>query len=250
MIEAVSSYLENIYPVVHSTILKWETLPGLFYNIVNNSFNFSNPTLNGERVVFLLEDHSNQATRAKNIKFLFDNYSFERGDIILVEDDCQKSKDELNLVQIGDFNSNQARIEGWDDHESCITRKKIADQLHRIEDLIEKIEANLANSNDLAYIHQFAKQVKILTDSEGHQTSQQIANKVKSYLSRVKGHIALQHFEIRQKSLTKSVQEALDNSGEGIVFVLAGSLHITGHDPKISKFVQEMLTSFSSYLIV
>jgi len=199
------------------------------------------------RVFFLLEsDHNDLEQRKRNVAFINENYSFEQGDIILVEDDENCSPDTLNLEQIDGINIKHC-VKGWDPHESCLKRKFIKSTIEKILTATKNLK-NTSSSfdqkiEDLRYLKSMANKVKMQAVVNFPNDDSALIGACENYAGNLRNFIALEDFPVRQNGLKQNIDNNLDNNPTGRLFVLIGSKHLDALDQKVGLYVRQFLES-------
>ncbi len=190
------------------------------------------------RVFFLCEAHHNLIDQERNVQFIRANYHPE--DLVLVEDDQSKPKEELNLTQIKGETS--WRIEGWDNPESCVKRKKLREIIERINKAIENVRGLKEDekTSDRILLESLAAKKGF----SGDGTLQNLLINSQKYVKDLKNYGALHYFPQRQQALEYKIINFIKNNEKGRLFVLLGSKHVDLHDKNtmssVSSFFREL----------
>lgn len=209
------------------------------------------------RVIFLLEEHTSEVDRERNARFLRQNYSNSRGDIILVEDDQSKPAENLNISQLGSFDSLCCQIEGWVDHETCQRSAQITSAFEFVFQAIGRLasEAFPARGElDIIQLKAFATHFKLPTwEKLGIEINETLFKDLKLVekkwilldaihhrLMQAIGQLAYLHFPARQSALLQRIKKSLAVTALGYIFVLAGKKHLDLSDQKISHMVKPL----------
>lgn len=237
---------------------------------------FTPVALPATRIFFLTEQHYNERDLRKNTLFLKTNFSSERNDIILVEDDATTPSHLLNREQLRGFTLDNNNIEGWDCHESCVKRKKLAHSFEIIETTAQRVKSGKPLENDLDYLMKVAKKVELkilpLLQKASPNLSpvkDQLAGACLNYVTQARKRVSFQYFSVRQKSLINTVKKALASrvgrgnqsenkeaisESEGLprIFVLVGKDHVNPQNPAVKQFAEELFSSLKgiSYQII
>lgn len=201
------------------------------------------------RVIFLPENHRSQEDRYRNAAFLKDNYSFTRGDIILVEDDATKTFEDLNLEQIPGYESlENPTIAGWDSHESCLRREKIRDTINNILSTAERLKEK-ERGDDIYFLNEIMNRAGL--DQQYHTADpshlkKKFLQSCEEYAEKVRSFSTWKEFPLRQESLEFNVHRGLEKTDTGYLFVLTGKLHVDLENSKTAAFAEKLFSSLPS----
>lgn len=207
------------------------------------------------RVFFLSENHDSPHDRSRNLAFLKRQYSFTRGDIILVEDDQSKIQERLNLEQIEGIATDSCRIMGWDDSVSGPLREKAVRAFREILAAAEKVEsAPTKHLPEIAFLLSMMKQQELkayeaflgISSNDLAEDPAKISLLVSScrgYVEKAKQHLSWKYFQQRQESLQGKILACLAESKTGSVFVCLGKKHLDTQDQRVSASVEQLFAS-------
>jgi|GEM_PF-5056335 len=216
-----------------------------------------------DRVFFMPENHSSASDRQINAEFLRQQYNFERGDVILVEDDESKPAASLNVSQLGDFCNESCRVEGWDDHYTCLKSAMIIQYFSMVNNAVAELASDafpLGGENYVIHLRSFVTNFKVTVgdgervevnneffkNPDNTKRKNQLLQAISGCMTRILGNLAYQHFPISQKAMLNKIQQKLKCAENSYVFVMAGQKHFDTTDDKIGHIV----TSFFDALQV
>jgi hypothetical protein len=240
-------------------MLALPNLEQIFNYFIENSNNSTN-TPSSAKVIFYPENrHTACYMRIKNIQNLWDNYS--PGDLILVEDDDRKTKESLNLVQIGNFaKKNDCRVEGWQDHESYLKEEKIKKEfLDKMDSSIKALtgETLLCSwEESLNYLYRLAKKAEIeawknyspadladcFTNKKRLTEKKELLNAMELYARKSTVDVILQYFPKHQENLERRLSHCA-KSTNGKIHVFNGVLHTDTENALTAKYATKLLDS-------